>query len=171
MSSLESEILHKAPAVGVPRLVSLPSVALTIKQPWASLIIHGGKDIENRSWPTRFRGSVLIHASKKRDDDELLSFKALKQQRGFKADWKGKPLLWGDVPCGGIIGVVDIVDCVTHSKSNWFVGDYGFVLANPRPLPFHPCRGALGFWRCEYPDALLREANDLALAREPVRGD
>ena len=139
---------------------STPSVALTIKQPWASLIIGGGKDIENRSWPTTFRGPVLIHASKKRDDDELRAFKALKAARGFKPDWKGQPMLWGNVPCGGVIGVADIVDCVTDSESNWFVGDYGFVLANPRPLPFFECRGALGFWRCEYPDALIREAND-----------
>ena len=33
---------------------------LTVKQPWASLIVHGIKDIENRSWKTNFRGRVLI---------------------------------------------------------------------------------------------------------------
>ena len=37
--------------------------AITIKQPWASLIVHGIKDIENRSWSTKFRGRVLIHAA------------------------------------------------------------------------------------------------------------
>lgn len=148
-------------------IVSLPSVALTIKQPWASLIVRGGKDIENRSWPTRYRGPVLIHASKKRDDDEMRSYKALKESRGFKPAWIGDPLKWGEVPCGGVIGVADIVDCVTESTSPWFVGEFGFVLANPRPLPFYACRGALGFWRCEYPQALLREAND----RSPDTGE
>jgi hypothetical protein len=151
---------QSTPPVVQQRSVSLPSVALTIKQPWASLIIHGGKNIENRSWPTRHRGPVLIHASKKRDDQEMLAYKALKEARGFNPNWIGAPLKWGEVPCGGVIGVVDIVDCVTESESPWFVGEFGFVLANPRPLPFYECRGALGFWRCQYPDALLREAND-----------
>lgn len=36
--------------------------AISIKQPWASLIAHGIKDIENRSWRTNYRGRVLIHA-------------------------------------------------------------------------------------------------------------
>lgn len=40
---------------------------LTVKQPWASLIVHGIKDIENRSWRTNFRGRVLIHSSAKGD--------------------------------------------------------------------------------------------------------
>lgn len=38
--------------------------ALTVKQPWAGLIIAGGKDIENRTWRTSYRGRVLIHAAK-----------------------------------------------------------------------------------------------------------
>ena len=41
--------------------------ALTIKQPWAYLIIHGGKDIENRTWRTKYRGRILIHAAKADD--------------------------------------------------------------------------------------------------------
>lgn len=36
--------------------------ALTIRQPWAWAIIHGGKDIENRSWNTKHRGPLVIHA-------------------------------------------------------------------------------------------------------------
>ena len=39
--------------------------ALSIKQPWASLIAHGIKDIENRNWKTHFRGRIYIHASAK----------------------------------------------------------------------------------------------------------
>jgi hypothetical protein len=39
------------------------------------------------------------------------------------------------------------VDCVTDSNSRWFFGLWGFVLRDPKPLPFQPRRGALGFWR------------------------
>lgn len=48
---------------------------------------------------------------------------------------------------GAIIGEVDIVDCVTESKSPWFTGPYGFVLANPvaYKVPV-PCKGKLGFF-------------------------
>ncbi|MNQ62267.1 ASCH domain protein [compost metagenome] len=38
--------------------------ALSIRQPWAWLIIHGGKDVENRSWHTKHRGRFLVHAAK-----------------------------------------------------------------------------------------------------------
>jgi hypothetical protein len=45
-----------------------------------------------------------------------------------------------------IIGIVELVDCVTESKSPWFGGEYGFVLKNQRPVKPIPCVGALGFW-------------------------
>lgn len=44
-------------------------------------------------------------------------------------------------------GEAELVDCVTHHGSEWFTGPYGFVLDNAKPLPFTPCRGALGFFR------------------------
>lgn len=43
--------------------------ALSILQPWPWLILHAWKDIENRTWPTRFRGRFLIHAGKGYDHD------------------------------------------------------------------------------------------------------
>lgn len=109
--------------------------ALSIQQPWAWAIIHAGKDVENRTWPTQFRGRVLIHAGKKLDCDgeELLVALGL------------QPDMW----FGGVIGAVDIVDCVTEMDSPWFCGPYGFVLKNPEPLPFRPCRGRLGFFNLE----------------------
>lgn len=42
---------------------------LSIRQPWADLIVSGKKDIENRSWPTKFRGSFYIHAGKAKMDE------------------------------------------------------------------------------------------------------
>ena len=47
---------------------------------------------------------------------------------------------------GGIVGETEIVDCVTRSTSPWFVGEYGFVMRNTKPLPFRVCKGALGFF-------------------------
>jgi len=50
------------------------------------------------------------------------------------------------VPQGGIIGSVEIVDCVTRSQSRWFCGRYGFMTRNAQPLPFYPYKGQLGFF-------------------------
>jgi hypothetical protein len=51
-----------------------------------------------------------------------------------------------DLKRGGIVGEVEVVDCVTESDSPWFTGDYGFVLRNPVVLPFRTCTGALKFF-------------------------
>jgi len=123
-------------------------MALSVRQPWAHLIIHAGKNIENRNWWTKFRGRVLIHASMRMSYDEydaavifcsgldleiadFPKFETLKSQRG------------------GIVGEAELVDCVKQSDSPWFVGEYGFVLRNAKPLPFQPCKGKLGFFRPE----------------------
>lgn len=120
--------------------------ALSIRQPWAWMIMHAGKDIENRDWPTRFRGRVLIHASKGMTRDEWAEAWAFASGSGatYKAVQAG--LRSDTVERGGIVGSVEIVDCVTSSLSRWFMGDYGFVLRNPILLPFMPMRGALGFF-------------------------
>jgi hypothetical protein len=105
--------------------------ALSVQQPYADKIIFRGKNIENRTWRTKFRGTVAIHASMKLDPyaDDL-------------SDKQKKQLVRG-----AIIGLVDIVDCVDKHKSKWFGGPYGFVLKNPRPLKTPiPCKGALNLW-------------------------
>lgn len=51
---------------------------------------------------------------------------------------------------GGIVGKATITDCVTSSESKWFFGQYGFMLEKAEPLPFHPCKGALGFFEVDY---------------------
>jgi hypothetical protein len=116
---------------------------LSIRQPWAWLIIHGGKDIENRTWPTKFRGTVLIHASKGMTRGEYES--------AVDPLWRiGGPVIdvpsFHDLERGGIVGMVDIVDCVSDSTSPWYAGSFGFVLRNAKPLPFTPMRGMLGFF-------------------------
>lgn len=116
------------------------SPVLSIRQPWAWLICHGGKDIENRNWPTRFRGKFLIHAGKgmTRDEYENAEWDALENGVTLPP--------YAALERGGIVGEAEIVDCVTHSDSPWFCGDYGFVLRNAKPLPFWPCKGMLGFF-------------------------
>lgn len=117
-----------------------PVVALSIRQPWAWLILHGGKDIENRNWPTRFRGRIYVHAGKGMTREEYEDAEWTAEENGVKLP------PFEALERGGIVGEVDIVDCVTRSESPWFFGDYGFVLRNAQPLPFRPCRGALGFF-------------------------
>lgn len=120
----------------------MSDLALSIRQPWAWLILHADKDIENRSWPTRFRGRILIHAAKGMTRDEY-------EDAMDDAAWIG-----GGFPVpsfsylqrGGIVGSVEIVDCVRTHASPWFCGPFGFVLRNPAPLPFRPLRGALGLF-------------------------
>lgn len=119
--------------------------ALSIRQPWAWAILHAGKDVENRSWPTRFRGRVLIHAGKAFDGPAGAAYHDGREwalAAGVKPPDSADDLLRG-----GIVGSVEIVDCVRDMASKWFEGPYGFVLRNPIVLPFRPCKGSLGFFK------------------------
>ena len=120
--------------------------ALSIRQPWCYMILHCGKDIENREWPTRFRGRVLIHASKGMTHDEWEDAWDFAHGSGASPAAVAARLTFDNIERGGIVGSVEIVDCVTRSNSRWFCGTYGFVLRNPVVLPFQPYRGALGLF-------------------------
>jgi len=108
-------------------------------QPWADLIVDGIRDIENRTWPTKFRGVVLIHASKKVERTEV---KRYRRELGLDTNDDYKPTT------GAIIGKAEIFDCLTHHRSRFFKGPYGFVLKNARRIsrPI-PLRGLLGIFR------------------------
>lgn len=119
-------------------------LALSIRQPWANLILLAGKDIENRAWPTNVRGRILIHASKgctRQEFADAIEFAQSCIRRRIVADL-------ATIPRGGIVGSVEIVDCVSSSDSPWFVGPFGFVLRDPQPLPLPPLpwRGQLGLF-------------------------
>lgn len=125
--------------------------ALTIHQPWASLIVGGVKDVENRSWPTTHRGPMLIHA-------------------GLSID----PSPWidclDDMPLGCVIGVVDVVDCVRDSSSEWAsIGSWHWILEQSRACEPRPMRGKLGLWRIDAAEspriALQRPHSPLAAGR------
>lgn len=123
--------------------------ALTIKQPWASLIIEGYKKFEFRSWKTNYRGKILIHAGLSLEKDMKERFNA------YNLDYK----------LGYIIGEAEIVDCIlvdenfneelrvinplVYARSN-HVEKYAWKLENikkyDKPIP---CKGKLGLWNYE----------------------
>lgn len=135
--------------------------ALSIRQPWAWLIVRPDltdssraaaiasgelKDIENRTWPTRVRGRVLIHASK--------SMTRAEYEEAQDPLWSsGGPTIklppFDQLQRGGIVGVTTIDACIhpADRTSLWHMnGAYGFHLFNTKPVPFIPCKGALQFF-------------------------
>jgi hypothetical protein len=116
---------------------------LSVRQPWASLIVRGIKDIENRTWCTNHRGPLLIHAAKRIDLDA--------DTRGLLSRAEVEAL-----PRGGIIGMVNVVACVTASSSPWFTGPVGWVLTDPRVLTFQRCTGRLGLFKVTPQQAAVR---------------
>jgi hypothetical protein len=112
--------------------------ALSIRQPWAWLVVNGHKPIENRTWTTNELGEILIHAGKSFEDQAL---------RGILAEF---PHLRRQLPeqyeLGGVVGVATLAGWVHESPSPWFTGPYGLLLKDARPLPFVPWRGQLGFF-------------------------
>jgi hypothetical protein len=111
--------------------------ALSIRQPWAWLIVNGYKDIENRKWRTDFRGKFLVHAGKQFDYDGY---------RWVKSNSRINMPEINKFEMGGIVGSAEIIDCVTQHNSQWFFGPYGFVLKNARKLKFVPLGGRLNFF-------------------------
>ncbi len=117
--------------------------ALSLKQPFAELVVSGEKTIELRNWNTKFRGKFLVHASKIPDSKSMKSF-------GYDK-----------LPVGVIVGEAELVDVkvyennVEHAKdknkhladSAW--GKYGFVLENAKRLELIKAKGMLGFWKYE----------------------
>ena len=130
---------------------------LTLRQPYASLVASGVKNIENRSRKTPHRGPLAIHAG-------LAVDRAVEQaEREFCAEIG--VAFPKSLTGGGIIGVVDLVgvvwevgepgsDFATDDATlpddldgTWFLGPYGWVLENARECEFCPCKGQLGLWR------------------------
>src|SRR4051812_3391236 len=137
---LREKIRCPCPRSGVPKMGEKTMKSLSIMQPWAWLIVNGHKDIENRTWKEtnyglKFRGKVLIHAGLKVDGGkrEYPDFQEeiLHRNKIQMPDFK-------DLQLGGIVGMAEIVDCVTEHASPWFFGKYGFVIGKVRTLPFMP---------------------------------
>jgi ASCH domain len=112
---------------------------LTIRQPWASLVISGIKTVENRSWNTNYRGELIIHAGLGIDRDAPAFVVSIGAE------------LPEDLPAGTILGTVRLVDVVTDSDSPWAeAGKFHWVLADPKPWTEPvPAKGKLKLWDCD----------------------
>jgi hypothetical protein len=119
--------------------------ALSVQQPWAWLIVNGYKDIENREWPTKYRGQFFIHAGKK-FDREGAAYINFAFPHIILPTFAQHSAGSGSNSLGGIVGEARIIDCVTSSASPWFFGQHGFVIRDAKPLPFRPYKGQLGFF-------------------------
>ena len=122
---------------------------LSIRQPWASLIAYGYKEYEFRNWKTKYRGELLIHASKEMEKGNMEFFKDL------------------NIPfeTGKIIAKVNLVDCVKviskfekklikqkpniygHSQGR---GGYAFKVTEPILIKPISINGKLGLWNYDY---------------------
>lgn len=128
---------------------------ITVKQPFATLIAEGLKEYEFRTWRTKFRGDILIHAGKGIDKKAMERYKHLNL----------------DYPSGKIIAKATITDCVyvddnlkeklqekdplvyygiLQKDSNW--DGYGFKLENIKKLPPIEINGKLSLWDYDYKD-------------------
>lgn len=134
---------------------------ISIRQPWASLIVHGIKDIENRTWkcPEKYIGKrVLIHASGKSLNYDNFYDSVLTNEQILALSENKE---WGNFNfcTGAIIGSIVIASCVQSHSSVWADrGVYNWVLANPVMFPEPiPAKGKLSFW--EY-DRILEPVAD-----------
>ena len=125
---------------------------LTIKQPYASLIAEGLKEYEFRTWKTKYRGEILIHAGKSVDK------KAMEKFKDFNLGY----------PSGCIIAKVNLTDCIPidndarnmlkekksiiyeHIINNSDYKGYGFKLENVKKIKPIPINGKLSFWEYDY---------------------
>lgn len=128
--------------------------ALSIKQPWAWLILFGGKPVENRTWNTHFRGEFLIHASKGCTKAEYQSVVLFARQAGFKGSIP--PL--ENLPRGCFVGKVRLNNCTKQHYSPWHLEEqFGFYLQNPRAFEPIYYKGKLGFF--DVPKDILQKIN------------
>jgi ASCH domain len=144
--------------------------ALSIKQPWAALIVYGRKFIEVRRWPTARRGRLLIHAARVSDP---------------------RPEAWRHLPeeleemaqlTGGIIGAAELTGCISYRSRATFVKDrllhlnepswflppvvFGFAFTRPEALAFRRCPGWVRFFPVNLKDDNLKDDGS---ARQKVK--
>jgi len=133
---------------------------LSIKNPLSYTVCIGEKDIENRSWNTDFRGTLLIHSSSGENlDSEDKLFKAVWGQDYSDISAENRQVfaelldhMGGVLYTHAIIGCVDVVDVVQDSKSEWAVEDqYHWVLKNAKVFrnPILDVKGQVKFWNYE----------------------
>jgi len=124
--------------------------ALTVIQPWAQLIVEGVKDVENRSWNTKYRGRLYIHAGKSKRWPWLAPRHAQYDHR--------------TITYGAILGAVTLLDVIRDSASRFAEkGAYHWLLADPVQFAESiPMRGRQGLWT-PAPDSVPWWADDLGI--------
>jgi hypothetical protein len=136
---------------------SLPTLALSVRQPSAWAILHGGKDIENRTLGAiragRMEpGRICIHAATGMREAEYRYIALRMAEIGVACPDPA------DLVRGAIIGTVEVTGIVTDSDSPWFGGAAGLALRDPRPVTPIPAKGALGYFRWTATDAVAPAA-------------
>lgn len=138
-------------------MVRRPTYALSLKQPWAALVVAGRKTIEVRKWATRVRGRVYIHAASVADERADAWALVTEDLR---------PLAQLN---GGIIGAAELAACILYrtpagfaadaarhlNRPEWFESPrmYGFQFRGGEPVQFVRCRGSVRFFSVEVPSA------------------
>jgi len=138
--------------------MTLPTIALSIRQPWAWLVANGFKDVENRTWPAPadlIGKRILIHAAKKKG---VVTDAVHLAVRNLSLDDFDRFMDVAEYPIrGGIIGVATLRACIRDAASPWAEpGKYHWVLADAQPIPFVPCPGQLRLFRVN--PILLKQA-------------
>lgn len=141
--------------------------AITVIQPWATLLATGKKHIETRSWKTNYRGEILIHAGKK---DPLFGISDMTEdarERAFRSlGLYGMFNRFQKFPTGEILGKANLVNCLqideqmTTLLREQYPDEYAFGDFTPRryawimenPILFDkviPASGKQGLWNWE----------------------
>ena len=133
--------------------------AITVWQPWAGALAAGIKENETRSWATKYRGQIAIHAAMREVFDGLALIPvptALKIKEALRCEW-------ADMPRGAIIATGELVDCIKITPEfvaalspdelalgDYTLGRYAWKLANVKRLPEPiPTKGKQGLWNWE----------------------
>lgn len=146
---LMARAANAEPTIGdaLGRPDGVPTVALSVRQPWAWALIYGGKDVENRSEAAvrhGMRGTVgkriAIHAAKGMTRDEFESARDFMSSIGVCCPAAG------DLLRGGIIGSMFLASVVSEHTSKWFFGPKGLCLIHPEETAFIGATGELGMF-------------------------
>jgi hypothetical protein len=124
--------------------------ALSLIQPWATLVVTGAKLFETRSWQTVHRGPLLIHAAK--------SWTATQQQLCTVDPFRSALRMAGhelpdELPRGAVIGQVDLLDCLkVEAADDWLVANPDISsAAYEREKSFGDYRPGRWAWRLAHP--------------------
>ena len=122
--------------------------ALSLRQPWAELVMQGKKTLELRNWAVSYRGPLAIHAGKTLP---VWAFRSVLEAHGFR-----KAFL--ELPLGAVVATCTLVDCVRITLDNvppapefdfgdYTTGRWAWYLSDVKPLAVPvPARGNLGLW-------------------------